>query len=543
MSKLNINQFKERCLASYADMCELLQDDGWFDPTHRRLCNFIQYHYEQYMAGKQDTALKIGVVMARGTLKTTIVTKYFPIWLAINDPNFRTLVASNTMNNARKKLRDIRGVFDSHELFRAMFPEFLHTSEAWNNESACIPRTRDFPESTFEASGMKTKKTGTHYNLILEDDTVAPDESDTKIDITVPSRTTIEKGIGWHKGATALLVPKGVNIRIVVSTRWAEEDLIHHIRGVEHYKMFDVPALDGAGVPKFTNFYGVDKLADIRESIGDYMFSCLYLNAPLDASLRIFQSQWFTWIPQHQVPADGYLTIAIDPAISKHEDSCETSITMVQHSVHRNGRAYQYWVHDEAGHFSPFKTAELALNLCEANDNWKRLKVLMVENNAYQDALCSIIRDELIRRNNLRLEAGQEEMIVQTVGSPSSTHKDIRIQGMQPAFENGRILWVKGAVSEQTESQLTQYPTGRLRDRIDCFAMHRYLARGEQRVAEVKHSARMLPQTLEAIKHEIRNRKRGQACYSKPVIGSGMATGLGSTHDMRLEAHYAESCY
>jgi len=71
---------------------------------------------------------------------------------------------------------------------------------------------------------MKTKKTGTHYNVIIEDDTVAPDVEEMAAEVIMPSIEDIERGIGWHKQAYSLLVPKGFRVRIVVSTRWSDFD-------------------------------------------------------------------------------------------------------------------------------------------------------------------------------------------------------------------------------------------------------------------------------------------------------------------------------
>lgn len=533
-----IKGIRERCLSSFPDFCMFMQDDGYFDPIHRQLCEWIQYHYEEYLAGNMEVHLKLGVVMPRGALKTTMVTKYFPVWVTLADRNMRTLVASNTISNARKKLADIRGLFDGNKLFQTCFPETLPVpgTQIWNNEAAELPRDNKFPESTFEAAGMKTKKTGTHYNIIVEDDTVAPDESEQTVDITVPSRETIEKGIGWHKQATSLMVPKGVGMRIVVTTRWAEEDLIHHVETVEHYKMFDMPAMDETGTPRFTNFYSREKLDDIRQSIGDFMFSCLYLNKPLDAGMRTFQDKWFITVPQHSVPLAGHITIAVDPAISKKDEACETSITAVKHCLHRDNRAYQYWMYDIAGHYTPFETVKHVLDYCEEGERWKRVKQVIIETVAYQKALKYIFRDELIRRNNVRIKEGLEEIRVSIQDFNSRTNKEVRIAGMQPSFQNGRTLFVQDKVSEQTKSQLVQFPHGKLVDRIDCFAMHRYAKFGERRLGKEDYTPRELQNTFAAAIRDIKKKKHGgSSYYSKPNFERGMSTGLGIREDVRLQ--------
>ena len=109
---------------------------------------------------------------------------------------------------------------------------------------------------------------------------------------------------------------------MVIGTRWGEDDLMSYIRENEGYKFFDKPALDGEGEPLFKIFYDKEKLADIESQIGPYMFSCLYLNRPLDASLRTFKSEWFQYLRVRDIPKDGddeFITLAVDPAISEKD--------------------------------------------------------------------------------------------------------------------------------------------------------------------------------------------------------------------------------
>jgi hypothetical protein len=89
-----------------------MQDDGWMDTSHVKLCNWIQERWDNYCKTNEDKDLKLCVVMPRGALKSTIVTKYFPIWLTLHDANSRFLVSTNTISNAMKKIEDIRGVYD-----------------------------------------------------------------------------------------------------------------------------------------------------------------------------------------------------------------------------------------------------------------------------------------------------------------------------------------------------------------------------------------------------------------------------------------------
>jgi len=485
----------ESCKNRYATFCRIMQDPGWFDPVHEQLCDFIQYWIEDAMSRAKDA--KILVVLPRGSLKSTIVTKYLPIWLTLSDVNNRSLIATNTMPNAGKKMQDIRGVFESNEKFRQFFPEMQPTRKCrWTNEAAELPRTKAFPEATFEACGRKTKKTGTHYNVIIEDDTTAPQDSDMSEDLCLPSQEEVQSAIGWHKSATPLLVPKGKRIRVVVTTRWADYDLVAYLLDNEKgWKLFDVPAMDEDGNPKFSMMYDEEKLSEIREQMGPYMFSALFLNSPMDASLRVFRDEYLHEIEVHELPDYDYYTVAVDPAISKKDEACETAITLVQHKIVGGRQPFQYWVKDLHGHYEPKETVTKTCDLIEEH-GIDACKGLIIETIAFQEALKYAFRDEFTKRG----------WKVPLIPYDSQKKKDVKIRAMEPAFANGRIFLSKG-LTPQVISQLKQYPHGRLVDIIDSFSMHRKKVQAEKGDKAYKSQVREEISDLDQLISEIKARK------------------------------------
>ena len=519
-SNFKIEELKEACIHSYAVFCEILQDDGWFDQVHLLLCNWVQKHVmaaeEKMVADPNEIFdIKLQVTLPRGALKSTIVTKYLAIWLTIRqyylfeNQGVRSLIVTNTFTNAKKKLRDIRGLFDSNQLFKKMFPEMLPTKKCrWTDEGAEINRNVSFPEATFECAGTGTKLTGRHFNLILEDDTTAPDEDEMKVELTTPSRETVEKAIGFHRASTPLYVPKGLRFSFVVTTRWAEEDIVDYVRDVESYKYFDMPALNSKGERNFSMFYSQEALEEIKTRVGEYMFSCLYLNVPLDASLRVFKEEWFQWIDADDVPNEGGITISIDPAASKKEEACETSITVVQH-VEKGKRQYQYWWEDINGHLSFEEQVTTTIDKAIwYNDHIAKVEGIVVETVAYQAALEYMLMQEMTRRERYF------DLI------PFNSHKDklVRIEGMQPLFFRERIFFVKKSLSDQVTSQLKQFPNGKLLDTIDSFSMHKILYSWDKADGKEKPKKESDADTFYRILEENRRKKRTRK--------GGMSTGL-----------------
>ena len=525
------NEIRERCEESFACFALLMQGSDWFDPVHERLCNWVQYHVEEAIAKSEDALIL--VVMSRGTLKTTFLTKLFPVWMCLKDSNLRTLIATNTHPNARRKLADVRGLFDGNKTFRSLWPHLLPDVNCrWSDEAADIMRTERFPEATFEITGRKSKKVGTHANIIIEDDTTAPEEVDYGIDIVAPSIREVDRAIGFHKQATYLLVPKGVRIRMVVTTRWSDYDLVSYIKEHESYKIFDVPAEDEEGESRFKIFYSKEALASIKAQIGPWMYSAMYLNNPMNPALRTFKDEWFHWIPPFEVPEEGFCSVSIDPAISEKDTSCETAITKVKHVMKLGRQPYQYWMKDIHGHFNPAETVSKALDLVE--EDLANTKYLLVETTAYQAALKYALRDEMARR----------EIRVGLIPVESRQKKEVRIFGLEPFFANSRVFLVEGLTS-QVESQLKQFPNGRLVDIIDCFAMHMRVYKGEKYLQTPRRVPVVDPNSFEEIIKEIHNvhsDRMGMAGVLRTGLEqddrnarySPLETGLGLETDVRV---------
>lgn len=506
----SIEELREAVLSRFSTFCMLMQDDGWFDPIHEQICDQIQEHLEHTGVLKAlregidvgTFTADIGIVMPRGSLKSTIITKLFSVWLSLQDPNIRILIVGNTAPNAAKKLDDIRGLWDTNDLLRAMFPNLLPTrAQSWTGLAAELNRSKSFPEATYESAGTKTKVTGRHFNVTLQDDTVAPEKDEMQEEVVLPSRESLEQAIGWHKSSYPLLVPKGVRIRIVVSTRWADDDLIFHIRNKERgWFIVDIPATkDGTedGEPNFTMFYSKQELQQIKENIGSYMFSCLYLNNPLPPGSRLFSAAHFQSYTDDQIPAEAGYYISIDPAISEKEKACETAII----------GSFQFYsflfVHDIVHkRMNPFELISTALDLAERRMD--RVKGIILETVAFQKSLVYFLLDEMRRR----------EIYIPIIENPTRTAKDMRIAALQPLYENHQIFHRRG-LDPILESQLAQYPHGKLIDVVDALASQLFVYRGLKHKPKVAQSLQSEEGSLWQALQGIRSKKEGCGLFAR----------------------------
>jgi hypothetical protein len=464
------------CEDRFRAFCHLLQEDGWMDPVHDLLCDWIQQEIDEAFPRGTDLndpaltkTLKLGVIMPRGSLKTTFCTRNLSAWLPIRfSTELRSFIVTNTHPNAKKKMGEVQSIFTVHEGFRAVFPELLpNSADKWNSEIAILPRKGAYSDGTFESGGVGTTKTGSHYNVIIEDDTLAPDSDEMGEDLTLPSPETMEKAIGYHRAAYPLLVPKGVRIRIVVTTRWGAGDLIDFLRKkADGWKFFDMPAQDADGKPIFSMFYTEDMLAQIKKDIGPYMFSCLYQNKPMDPRTKVFKPDLIKRATC-SLPSPNemsYLTLSCDPAISKAGNACDTGLSVCGHlKVDGFPRLYVYEV--LAGKFSMGETIEEIFKLL-IKYSPDRFRAVIVENVAYQQGLLETLTTEFRKRGFTNLG----------VPFSSRTNKLDRIRNsLEPLFYSDRINLAPD-LDPETFNQLEDFPNGKFVDILDCLSFHpRYM--------------------------------------------------------------------
>lgn len=500
----NKEALREKCKRSFNYFCRLIQDEGYIFKVHDDLAEFLQY--EVMEKGKTNRGL---VLMPRGSMKTTFATKFFPLWLAVRDPNVRILIVSNTMPNAKLKISEIRSLVMEHPVFTGLFPELLPdmSKDPWSDERARLSRPGTFSESTFEAAGTRSRLTGRHYDWIIEDDTVAPELSDLDREVVLPSRKEINQAIGWHKLATPLLNDAYTGGRLVVGTRWCHDDLIEFVQKneINSYKQFSRAAKYN-GKPIVDKF-DQEALDDIKETLGSYMFSALYLNEPVRPEDMIFRPEWIVEtdeipinIPGDEEDDPDYKpvkwVITVDPAISESDDACDTAIVR---AGHLEGKIYV----DSCltGKYTPKQTIEKVLDLVQLDA--KNTAWIGIESVAYQKALALFLRDEMNRRQIYRP--------VQEIKSRKNKH--VRIQGLQPFFERKQIIIRTGL--KVLISQLTQYPHGKLLDAVDALAMQLDSYRGERKrkkLAEAEHPIdyEYKGPTLEDVMEKIKKKNKGR---------------------------------
>jgi predicted phage terminase large subunit-like protein len=479
--------------------------------VHAPLC-------ESLMNYKENTRIKI--VLPRGWFKTTLCSQAYPIWRSIVDPNVRILLVQNTFSNSVSKLRTIGAVYKENSLFRLLFPELLPTKGCvWKGESMCINRPKAYNESTFEAAGANTQVVSRHYNVIIEDDTVAPDLDQLTSEVVMPSQEDIQKAIGWHRLMVPLFDHPKDDQNLVVGTRWYQEDLLSWIDANEGdsyvcynraVKENDEGKPDQKGRLTFPSRFDEETLEEIEKKMGPYMFRCLYYNEPVMPDQMTFKPEWITYYEEEDPTEDCvvYTTVdpAGDPALVKGDPDFNVVLTTAKNLYTGEIKVLDYF-HEKC---SPNELIDAIFTHVRLYNPVK----VGVETVAYQNSLLYWVND--------RMRVANRYFSVESL-KHSRKSKNQKIMGLQPLFRN-KIISVREWMNELVY-ELMNFPLGANDDLIDALAMQIEMWDATRTVEQMRPNE-LDPRSLQQVIIDIKGRHG-------PARGTVMDV-LSTSQDRRL---------
>jgi len=403
------------------------------------------------------------IVLPRSWLKSTIGSIAYPIWRAIRDPNIRVCIVQNSHSNACRKLAVIRNKFETAPVFRALFPELLPTKDCiWSSEALQIPRTESHAEATFEAAGTRTKLTSRHYNIIIEDDTVAPDLDDLTDGALLPSKEDVEQAIGWHRLAMPLLVNALTDQILIIGTRWYEKDLISwNMENEPHYTGYirAVKETNGLGDEDgeitYAERFPQELLSQLERALGPYLYSCLYMNKPIRSGDMVFDPGWYKFYETIPTNILTWITVDLagDPETLKGKDpDYNVVITCAKDLTGGGIYVLDYW----RQRANPSEVIQAIFAQARV---YKPVQV-GIESIQYQTSLIHWIKERM-RQDNLYF-------LVEPI-THGKKSKSTRIQGLQPLVKSGMLRFRRH--HNQLLSELTTFPYSAHDDISDALSM------------------------------------------------------------------------
>lgn len=480
-------------------------------------------HWQMCRVVEKD-CLKEVIEIPRDHFKSSVYSECYPIWRALpfldkderlmrqigygdrwiqwmrrsHQQDIRILLISEVIKNAIKLGTKISTHYTANDYFRWIFPEIIPTSaETWTNDSLHQRRTpmgAMHGEGTFDFTGVGGALQSKHYDLPIQDDMFGRDAKD--------SETLREKCIDYHQLLVGALDsdpnnPDRDNDEIIVGNRWAYNDLNSWVRTNEPYFNFTThSALGGCcdlhpyGAPIFPEAFTERKLGIWKQRLGNYNFSCQFLNTPINPSevkFKLAHIRRFEYLKdksfeyqmsdgeirhksmiRHQVkdgdvipdiaPRNLKRYMIVDPNHSGNTGRCRHAITItgvqddprriyllavwakavgVEVFIDEIFRLAQVWLLDEVW--------------IETIAAQKYLKYLLEEKQKSH-------RSELIRNLQFR----------ELVTPKTKNAKQLRIDSLGPIFERGDF-WANSFGQPEFFEELESYPNGALRDVLDTL--------------------------------------------------------------------------
>ena len=512
--KLDIEALKSRAKDNLYFFTKGILGYDWLNKhIHLPVCGFLQ--------DSRNTSKLIE--LPRGWLKSTICSISYPVWLSARNPNIRQLLVQNSATNAQKKLSVISRQWETNPLLRALFPELLPTTDStWTADSICLNRSASHAESTYEAAGTSTRVVSRHYDVIIEDDTVAPDYDELGADSLAPTHDDVQKAIGWHKAnVLPLMNNPSTDTSVVVGTRWYDQDLIAWIKDNEkHYQVYSRAARendrgepDPAGRIVYPERFNEETLRKLENALGPYLFSALYLNRPVRTEDMTFKLEWMQNYENAPLNLVTYTTVdpATDPELASSRN-IDYNVVLTAGKDITTGNIYILdYFHARCN------PGELAAAIF---DHAVRFRPVVVgyDNTGYQRSIAYWLK-ELMRQNN-------HYFVMEPIPRSGKDAKANAIRNLQPLFQN-KVVFLRPHMRE-LQSQLLKWPhSGGHDDLADALAMQLQLWKRTKVQSRYTVPVFQNSNTLDDAMKELR--ERGMlGTYLKSLVYEPMRTGVNS---------------
>jgi predicted phage terminase large subunit-like protein len=408
---------------------------------------------------------KLLALMPRGTLKSTIITIGFTIQWHLNYPEDRVGIDSETWTKSKAFLAEIVGHYEKNKRLRIiygtlyrnddgspMLPDQNSKHDTWNTEGINLScRTRARKEPSIDTMGIEVTKNGMHYDLIVADDLHS--EKNTK---TVDQ---IEKAKEHFKLLYSLLDP-GASM-VVIGTRWDDDDLYQMIIDTKQatFNFITRAAEADDGDLFFPSRLTRTVLLEFRDALGGYLYSCQYLNNPVDQENATFVATQFKHVTIQQfnnIP--HHLFGFVDPSYQGKHNTSDYAAFVLGAMGPRKEIYCRFAFKDKMKYSQIFdKMAEL--------DDMFLPRLWWVEAIGTKS-----LEDDFDRMNDERVAQGKRRLNIRFNRSQPNS-KTERIADLSPWYERGDAYHVQGGgMIDALESELKRFPKAKHDDLSDCWS-------------------------------------------------------------------------
>jgi predicted phage terminase large subunit-like protein len=388
--------------------------------------------------------------------KSMLASEFFPAWYLGLHPDHQVMHTTYGQDLADGFGRKIRNQLKD-PLFNAVFPGVGLTGDSAAAARFHVASGKDGDQDgVYHAMGIGGSATGRGANLLLIDDPVKDREE-------AESELQRQKVKDWYTSvAYTRLMPNGAIV--IIQTRWHEDDLSGWLLSEhkhEGWEVLSLPAINDQEEALWPEAYPLERLEQIRETVGPRDWEALYQQRPRAAGGAEFKRNWI----QHYTskPMNMTTVLLVDPATGKRENNDFTSMWVIGLGEDQN-----YYVLDMVrDRLNLTERSEMVFRL---HRKWKPIEVRYERYGMMADI--EYMRQEMDRKSY--------RFVVREVGG--ATKKEDRIRRLIPLFESNRV-WMPvrhdytdyqgkehELVGEFIEQEYLSFPVGRHDDMLDALS-------------------------------------------------------------------------
>ena len=442
-----------------------IADQSHYCFFHLYMNRYVQYPTAEFQKElywlTEDEVVRHAVVVAfRGSGKSTIMTVSYPIWAVLGRLQKKFIVIlSQTQNQARTHLVNIKREFESNELLRKDYGPLEEESDEWGTSALLLPK---FNARIIAASTEQSIR-GIRHGAIRPDLIIADDVEDMN---SVKTREGRNKTYDWFSGEVLPLGDQNTKI-ITIGNLLHEDSLLMRLREkIEAGDMNGVfkkfPLIAKGKKCLWPGKYPDERaLREEEQKIGNRIaWQREYLLNIIPDEDQIIDPKWIQYYDELPLKSkeNKYLNtvIAVDLAISE-KTRADYNAIIVMHVYGYPAKERRYYVdkHFVNKKMTFMQTMEAVEGIYRAFDTNSESILLLVENNAFQDVAVQHL--------------GTRGLNVKGVAAKSDKHSRLSTAGM--LFEQGRVFFPADHSCDPIAQQLIGFGVEKHDDLVDAVTM------------------------------------------------------------------------
>ena len=398
-------------------------------PCHKEICAELMQFEQDVIDGKSP---RLALFLPPRAGKSFIASERFPAWFIGRNPTKKVIATAYGYDLASEFTVHSRDLF-AGQYHSSIFPDVklspsVQRADKWETLQG----------GGYYGVGVGGALTGMGADILIVDDPVknwADALSESK-------RRSIWE---WYTTTayTRLMPSGGV---LLIMTRWHPDDLGGRILEKNGFKVIKYPAISEGGESYDPVRWPTQSLVEIKETIGETAWRCLYMQEPTSSEGQLFKRNSFKF---HAEEPNGLskVCISVDATFKGGEGSDYVSIQAW------GERERSYYLLDNDTRRMGFSDTLRAI-IDTANRYSKYNPTIIIEDKANGPAIIETIKKQYSRVVGINPQGG----------------KIARAQAVIPLYEAQRVSFPSNAVwLDRFINQLADFPSAKNDDEVDAM--------------------------------------------------------------------------